>query len=461
MRTPPSLQGTANEVEPITAAFAIMGRIVPDVVTAMAFLPMVCSLFLQVRSPCHQAQPIHMTAGTRFMPPSFLNARGTWPRPRCDCPGCGGELSLAWGSQRGPYLRHVRSANETKGCTGGESIQHMWAKESLAGVLRQQCSSVGFERTCPACLTTRYLGAFDTCLVSPKPNYQVKTEYRLTSGRVADIAVTRSDHIIGIVEIFHTHRTATTQDDDGTAGRPEPWFEVESATVFRMINRMMNSSGPTHDGAALPGRERLECVRQDMQKCGRCCEMSDTWTAGRQLKLSMGKHKGSTFEQVFHHHPKYWRWALEKLISPTFIQLGFEAVFFEKPNAKWVDARLAFLDANELFLVPRSGQYEGSILHFCNWIMNDPDLRGIEIKNIARSNIDWSLYDEDNPPDPWDIKENQYQIPRARLRYRSQTSKHDVTVSVSCLEMTALQQGDPCARLMAVQKCAIVNDSQL
>ena len=57
---------------------------------------------------CNAVQKVVMQKHERVpVPPKFAGARGVWPRPRCDCPTCGREMSLAWGSKRGPYLRHL------------------------------------------------------------------------------------------------------------------------------------------------------------------------------------------------------------------------------------------------------------------------------------------------------------------------------------------------------------------
>ena len=365
---------------------------------------------IQALQPVHYSHPRRMGARhARYMPPEFLGARGTWPRPRCDCPSCGNELSLAWGNHRGPYMRHLPSKNSTTGCRGGESIEHQWAKQAFASVLEQNCT-VHFERTCSECGQNRRVGT----VAAKTPDDIVYTEYRLDSDKIADVAVVRKKQIMGLVEIFHTHRTESASSS--ADARPEPWFEVKSTAVFRMLNSTSSDSEI----------RQLECVRQDAMQCNECRQMREYWTRrGNERKLLFGKHKGKTFMQVKQDDPKYCRWALEELMRPTFLNLPVskrDGVFFKRPKGAYVYATA--------FLEPPAGL----LRLFCIWLINDPDMRGVEIRNITLSNADEDIWESIRSG--YEAAEDyQFQVVRAYPKYRNQGSKAAVKMCMSQLNI--------------------------
>ena len=114
--------------------------------------------------------------------PNFHELRGTWPRPRFDYPSnCGRMVSLVWGPEIGPYMRHLRSTEGDLTCNGGgtETFWHRWAKEELAQRLETE-GGLDFYANCHMCEATFLVGS-----VKADASRRVLTEHRLpTGGRV-------------------------------------------------------------------------------------------------------------------------------------------------------------------------------------------------------------------------------------------------------------------------------------
>ena len=85
------------------------------------------------------AEAISSTLKSAQQKESFCGLLRDWPRPRKPCPdaGCGGDLVLKWGDVRRPHFAHVGLSHQARGCSGGESLMHLTAKEALSRYLAE------------------------------------------------------------------------------------------------------------------------------------------------------------------------------------------------------------------------------------------------------------------------------------------------------------------------------------
>ena len=63
----------------------------------------------------------------------------------------------------------------------------------------------------------------------------IKLEHRFTYNngiKYADVAYLHRNNLVGIFEIYHTHKT---REED----RPEPWYEFDASTVLRLVNKFL------------------------------------------------------------------------------------------------------------------------------------------------------------------------------------------------------------------------------
>lgn len=316
------------------------------------------------------------------LPPSFAGARGTWPRPRCDCPTCGREMVLAWGNHRGPYLRHIpKRGAKMQFCNGGgsEAIEHQWAKQVLFDYLSQRAKLRFFSR-CPDCEKRLCLEP-----VQAAPPRTVKMEHRLPTGGIADVAVCMGDTCEAIIEVMNTHRTATVGDSSGAmaASRPEPWYEVRANAVFRMLNDSL---------ACLSGDDaEIEDVRLDRESCPDCMVLRRKRNKLSKWTLRVGKFRGSTFEEVSSDQ-SYCNWVLTRLVENDYSHMRIDefgrfdpVIAFVLPKRKHVNATMAFPHTT----------LGGSLLAFAEYLLNDPLLYAIEtkIKTILDTSLFYSLVD--------------------------------------------------------------------
>ena len=296
------------------------------------------------------------------LPPQFaefVDARNTWPRPRKPCSVCGEDLVLCVGEKLRPYARQVRNATGRVNCTGGgEGDLHLWAKEDLAGYLSQGGELQFFSR-CNSCKAKTDLESV------PVNERMVKTEHRLPTGGIADIAVYAGDETMVVVEVFSTSRTKPP-------ARPEdPWYEVRANDVLRMLESNQSS---------------IECVR-DRGMCPECESKGKARKAFGQLKLFAGPHKDETFEEVSSNN-RYVNYLLGQLVEGQFRQMrehmsGYwdDTIAFELPKR-------ARMNVSDIF---RDGKLKkDTYLAFTEYLITDPDLYAIEAKGSSKIDVDLS-----------------------------------------------------------------------
>lgn len=179
---------------------------------------------------------------------TFCSLLRDWPRPRKPCPdvGCGGDLVLKWGNVRRPHFAHVGSSHRGRGCSGGESLMHLTAKEAVS----RHLSSGGKFLAHISCATCMRLY---THTLELQAGEEVQMEFILPSG-TADIGVFRPGNTEPrfVVEIHFTNRTALARRSC------TPWFEFEAEEVLSEIGKC--------EWGAVPKSVDLRCVRQD-RKC--------------------------------------------------------------------------------------------------------------------------------------------------------------------------------------------------
>lgn len=185
----------------------------------------------------------------------------TWPRPRVQCPECGGTMVLRWGNERKPHFAHLHNSSTVRGCDGGESIEHRLTKLLLARHLNAQ-RSISFRYACGRCLRN----VCHTIGSSANLGCVAETEFALASGARADVFVMcPGNKPIAVIEVLFTHRAST-------AIRTEcPWFEVAADEVLHAFKSDLNIDVI-----------ELQCQRQDRGTCGHALCLS-TYDIAKQL----------------------------------------------------------------------------------------------------------------------------------------------------------------------------------
>jgi len=366
-----------------------------------------------------QHMPPAPSAGTHdlgLLPPQFAGARGEWPRPRIPCPTCGDEMSLRWGKQRRPHFAHLPGPQRNCSGGGGEGIKHLFAKEGLAQYLEQR-TELQFFSHCQICEAKVELGSV------PVNERRVEVEHRLPAGGIADIAVYAGEKCEVVIEVFDTHRTATTVNGVSAPSRPEPWYEVRADDVLRMLEANQSIS-------------EIECVRLDHGMCPKCGDRQKKRVIRGQWTLKVGKHKGKTFEEASS-DTVYVKYLLVKLVEGQFWHMAEELDPYArlgKNKGLWI--------ATIAFELPQGGEYmsvyslfrngelkESSLVDFAEYLVNEPDLYAIEAKESSK--IDLSS-EEIQSMAPWDLQYYRTEIVTAKKRagpYRPGTNlASEVTV---------------------------------
>jgi len=292
---------------------------------------------------------------------------------------------LCVGEKVRPYARHVRNASGSVNCTGGgEGDLHKWAKEDLGGYLSQGGELQFFSR-CKSCEEKTDLESV------PVNERMVKTEHRLPTGGIADIAVCAGDETMVVVEVFSTSRTKPP-------ARPEePWYEVRANDVLRMLESNQSS---------------IECVR-DRGMCPECESKGKARKAFGQLKLFSGPHKDKTFEEVSSNN-RYVNYLLGQLVEGQYLELNEQIVdsyriAFELPKRERMNVTWVFRD---------SKLKKKTYLAFAEYLITDPDLYAIEAKTS------YKLAEDVRPESmaPWDWEEvarkEVITAKRERMRYK-------------------------------------------
>jgi len=138
------------------------------------------------------------------------------------CPDCKKDLILCQGDIRVHYFRHI--ANDIRPCTyydkPSESQIHHSAKLLLKELLLH--SSVIICRSCPSCKTFEQ---YDIPICTDGSSISIEHRFEYNGLKIADVAYLHHNEIVGIFEIYHTHKTDATN-------RPEPWFEIEATSLL-------------------------------------------------------------------------------------------------------------------------------------------------------------------------------------------------------------------------------------
>lgn len=167
------------------------------------------------------------------------------------CPECNKDLLLKQGTIRAHHFAHCKSYSPCYYYDKPSEAQvHKDAKMLMKLLLETRKMII--IRICRTCN--------DKCEEYEIPEIssdsKVCIEYRFKynySDKVADVAYLYSNEIVGIFEIFNTHKT------DEWA-RPEPWFEIEAASLIDMVNNCSDTSVPFY----------IKCIRE--AKCEKCIE---------------------------------------------------------------------------------------------------------------------------------------------------------------------------------------------
>jgi hypothetical protein len=167
------------------------------------------------------------------------------------CPDCNKDLILCQGDIRAHHFRHkVDSINPCHRYSNpSESQIHKDAKSLLKKSLEERIVPISLSRKCCSCKKTE---EFEIPEVTETSTIIKEHHFQHNSMRqIADIAYIDDGEIIGIFEIYYTHKTSSEN-------RPEPWFEIDAK---RLIEQANDNSLTTL---------QISCIR--CEKCDKCIE---------------------------------------------------------------------------------------------------------------------------------------------------------------------------------------------
>lgn len=194
-----------------------------------------------------------------YVLPSFGNKKDEYV-----CPDCNQDLILCQGQIISHHFRHF--SDKYNDCirynTPTESQIHKDAKILVQQSLQQK--KVIINRHCCSCT---HIDEFEIPSLSDTSSINIEYSFEYENERkIADIAYIDNGDIIGIFEIYNTHKT-----DD--ACRPEPWFEFQANDVLNSI------SIPSDDIV------RFNCIRKE--KCDECVEKDNMLQIQKYNQLSL------------------------------------------------------------------------------------------------------------------------------------------------------------------------------
>jgi len=181
------------------------------------------------------------------------------------CTECGNRVIFRKGDIRVPHFAHY---SQTNTCSyyehPSESQIHKDAKLLMAKMLTER-KNIQFLWNCdyPSCKTRSDCYAFSGVpSIIYKEGDEVMLEYRDKENKwIADIAVVNNGEVRYIIEIKNTHST--------NLGRPEPWFEVDAATLIREMNEL--NMGSTEIDSSNYGEELLYLISCERKNIKRYC----------------------------------------------------------------------------------------------------------------------------------------------------------------------------------------------
>jgi uncharacterized protein YkuJ len=189
-----------------------------------------------------------------------------------ECPECNRELILKQGKIRIHHFAHLRT---TDTCTyysrPTESAIHKNAKLLLKHLLCDN-TPISIIRPCRCCGKEEEYEIPERDTTS---NICLEYRFEYNGVKVADVAFIENTELIGLFEIFHTHKTRTEK-------RPEPWFELNANDLISHIN---SSERDIQD------RVQLQCIRKEM--CDDCIERNKCKGRGECFDNNNFKRKNS------------------------------------------------------------------------------------------------------------------------------------------------------------------------
>jgi len=146
------------------------------------------------------------------------------------CPECHGRVVLRRGEIKVAHFAHYRAPESCR--LVGEGWLHVAAKHAVfAAVIRDAEGSspeVRLLRRCDVCREEKWQAL-------PPRARKVQLEYRLPSGRIADIALLdASDNVLAVVEIEHSHEVGPEKAKDFAK---IPWIELSATDALRYPDR--------------------------------------------------------------------------------------------------------------------------------------------------------------------------------------------------------------------------------
>jgi hypothetical protein len=168
--------------------------------------------------------PYGVDASGRYLAPSDISEGFNG---RLQCPGCQNPLIIRGGPGT-RYRRHF-AYHPTAPCSE-ETVLHRTAKHLIAQVLRDAMQGSGLRITVHRVCSRRDCGGRWSAPFSVTRDSMVQVEWRLSSGRIADVAVLRNGEVTAVVEVHVTHAVDDNkaEDLDGI-----PCAELEASQVIQ------------------------------------------------------------------------------------------------------------------------------------------------------------------------------------------------------------------------------------
>jgi hypothetical protein len=176
------------------------------------------------------------------------------------CPDCKKDLIFKMGTVRAHHFAHCKDDNPCNYYSRpSESQIHKDAKMLMKNILDNK-KRITFFRKCNC-----YNKPQEYEIPEPDENSEIIIEHRFNYNglKIADVAYIDNGDIVGIFEIYNTHRTEEIN-------RPEPWFEID-ATKF------INSVNTNNDSITIECIRKSDCDNCKLLKCHRCNDLNPKW----------------------------------------------------------------------------------------------------------------------------------------------------------------------------------------
>jgi len=279
------------------------------------------------------------------------------------CLECQKELILCQGNIRVHHFRHKfdynlpchRYNNPT------ESQIHKDAKLLLKTFIEKQ--SISFIRTCSDCIKEE---EFELPEFTETSSIALEYRFEFNGPKIADVAYLDNNEIIGIFEIYYSHKT-------NRENRPEPWFEIDALSLIQSVNDNINPI-------------KINCIRHE--KCEACVILQEKEANERKRNKSLAL---DIIEDWFFHGIEILPFSSDWLDKDIYITKNTKSKNIQTSNS--VDLMIEYGDAGDtyelyhIFLIDASENYD---------IMNEFEY---VFENIAvyYINIDWILSQIERP----------------------------------------------------------------